>query len=77
MKKRRKPKALREDMRAEYDFSGAVRNKYAPRLGRYARAVVLDPDVAAAYPDSRSVNRVLRAALKARRVPSKARRASS
>lgn len=40
--------AVREEMRAEYDFSGGVRGKYAARFaaGRTVRVVVLAPDVA-------------------------------
>ena len=39
---------VREEMRAEYDFSGGVRGKYAGRFapGRTVRVVVLAPDVA-------------------------------
>lgn len=48
-------------MRAEYDFSQGVRGKYLARLRRGSNVVVLDADVAAAYPDSKSVNRALRA----------------
>lgn len=48
-------------MKREYDFRRGVRGKYAKRYQRGTNVVVLDPDVAAAYPDSASVNRVLRA----------------
>lgn len=48
-------------MRREYDFSGGVRGKYATRIRRGARVVVLDPDVAAAFRISEAVNRALRA----------------
>ena len=48
------------DMRPEYDFTGGVRGKYARCYARGANIVVLDPDVAKLFPDSRSVNRVLR-----------------
>ena len=47
-------------MRAEYDFSGGVRGKYARRFAQGTNLVVLDPDVAAAFPDSAAVNRALR-----------------
>jgi predicted RNase H-like HicB family nuclease len=36
-------------MRAEYDFSGGVRGKYAKRFRAGAVAVVLEPDVAAEF----------------------------
>jgi hypothetical protein len=55
-------------MRAEYDFSGGVRGKYAARFGpsRVVRVVVLAPDVAEAFPSARAVNAALRRVLKDR-----------
>ena len=58
MKKRRT--RSRSSPRAEYDFSGGVRGKYAGRVQRQPRGVVIDPELARLFPDSRSVNRVLR-----------------
>ncbi len=52
-------------MRKEYDFRGGVRGKYAARVREGRNIVVLDADVAAAFPDSRAVNRALRALLQA------------
>ena len=49
------------EMLDEYDFSGGVRGKYASRFAQGANVVVLDPDVAEAFPDSESVNTALRA----------------
>ena len=57
-KARTRPKAVK--MRAEYDFSGGVRGKYATRYLEASRVVVLDPDVARLFPDSAAVNRALR-----------------
>ena len=57
-------------MRAEYDFdySKAVRGKYYKRLLKEgSNVVVLDRDVAKAFPDSASVNKALRSVLKSRR----------
>ena len=48
-------------MRKEYDFSGGQRGKHAGPTRRGVRAVVLDPDVAKVFKDSRSVNDALRA----------------
>jgi len=48
-------------MREEYDFSKGVRGKYAERFSQGSNVVVLDPDVADAFPDSKSVNKALRA----------------
>ena len=57
-------------MRAEYDFdySKAVRGKYYKRLLKESsNVVVLDRDVAKAFPDSASVNKALRSVLKSKR----------
>jgi hypothetical protein len=63
------------EMRKEYDFRGGVRGKYAARVRQGTNIVVLDPDVAKAFPDSRAVNRALRALLRVapRREPRKRR----
>lgn len=49
------------DMRAEYDFSGGVRGKYAEQYAAGTNVVVLDPDVSEVFPDAESVNQALRA----------------
>lgn len=49
------------DMLEEYDFSKGVRGKYAERYAQGTNVVVLDPDVAAMFPDAKSVNQALRA----------------
>ncbi|MDE3164113.1 MAG: hypothetical protein KGL64_12715 [Acidobacteriota bacterium] len=54
-----------EDMRKEYDFTHAVRGKYANRFPKDVVMVTLAPDVAAAFPDAESVNQALRVLLKA------------
>ena len=61
-------RAVREGMRAEYDFTGGVRGKYAGRFGtgRVVRVVVLAPDVAEAFGSARAVNAALRRVLKDR-----------
>jgi hypothetical protein len=53
-------------MRAEYDFSsmkGGVRGKYVKRLRAGSKLVLLEPDVASAFPSDEAVNEALRAAL--------------
>ena len=57
-------KNRRNDFRAEYDFSGGVRGKYARRYAKGTNIVRLDPDVSEVFPDARAVNRALRALLK-------------
>ena len=52
-----------DDLLPEYDFSqmkGAVRGKYAERYREGTNLVLLDPDVAAAFPDAKAVNDALR-----------------
>lgn len=51
-------------MRAEYDFSGGVRGKYAKRYALGTNIVVLEPDVAEAFPTARAVNTALRKVLR-------------
>ncbi|HZT60419.1 MAG TPA: BrnT family toxin [Pyrinomonadaceae bacterium] len=52
-----------DEMRPEYDFSqlkGRVRGKYVERYREGTNLVLLDPDVAAAFPDAKAVNDALR-----------------
>lgn len=49
-----------EDFRPEYDFSGGVRGKHHAGYEEGTKVVLLDADVAKAFPDSASVNRALR-----------------
>lgn len=64
-----KPKAhLTDDLRPEYhfDYSKAVRGKYYKRiLKEGTNVVILEPDIAKAFPSSAAVNDVLRVVLKA------------
>lgn len=48
-------------MRAEYDFRGGVRGKYATRYAKGTNLVLLEPDVAKLFPDSQAVSEALRA----------------
>ena len=55
----------------EYDFSsmrGGVRGKYAARLKKGSNLVLLEPDVASAFPTEAAANEALRAVLKASQV---------
>jgi hypothetical protein len=54
---------LEDDLRPEYDFSkmkGGVRGKYVDRYQAGTNLVLLDPDVAQAFPTSDLVNEALR-----------------
>jgi hypothetical protein len=48
-------------MRKEYDFTGGVRGKHAAGFRNGGRVVVLEPDVAKHFRDSKAVNETLRA----------------
>ena len=52
--------ASEDEMRAEYDFTGAVRGKHHQAYKNGTNVVFLDADVATAFTDSASVNRALR-----------------
>ncbi len=52
-------------MRAEYDFSGGVRGKYAAQYAKGTNLVRLEPDVYEVFPDSDSVNAALRMVMRA------------
>jgi len=61
------------DLRPEYkrsDFGTLVRGKYAQRLIE-ATNVVLDPQVAKAFPNDRAVNKALRGLLRNRKSPAR------
>jgi len=64
MKKKKTTSARKTDeLRSEYDFSkmgSGVRGKYAGRYKGGTNLVLLSPDVAAHFPDDRSVNTTLR-----------------
>ena len=61
-----------DDLRPEYDFSqmkGGVRGKYVERYRQGTNLVLLDPDIAAAFPDAKAVNDALRLLLHEKQSP--------
>jgi hypothetical protein len=57
-----------DDLRAEYDFSkmkGGVKGKYAKQYHEGTNIVVLEPDVAKAFPTDAAVNEALRLLMRA------------
>jgi hypothetical protein len=50
-----------DEILPEYDFSRGVHNKFASRYSTGSAVVVLEPDVAAAFPSSGAANDALRA----------------
>jgi hypothetical protein len=49
-----------DEMRTEYDFSHGVRGKHYEAYRAGTNVVFLDPDLAKVFPDSASVNQILR-----------------
>ena len=61
---------ISDELRPEYDLSklkGGVRGKYYKRATAGNTLVLLEPDVAEAFPDGRTVNEVLRGVAKVAR----------
>jgi len=70
----------RDDLRPEYDpprLKGGVRGKYYKQATAGTNLVLLEPDVARAFPDSASVNRALRLLQEIATKSSKSTRSSS
>jgi hypothetical protein len=68
--KKAKPETEEDELLPEYDFSqlkGRVRGKYAERYREGTNLVLLEPDVAAAFPDAKAVNEALRLLMKVAR----------
>lgn len=64
----KKVEAETEELRPEYDlseFKGRVRGKYVERYRSGTNLVLLEPDMAAAFPDAKVVNEALRLIIKA------------
>jgi hypothetical protein len=64
--KKTKRKAT-DELRSEYkrsDFGKLVRGKYAARVAAETNIVVLEPEVAEAFPNDTAVNKALRGLLK-------------
>ena len=61
--KKVEPEVAEDELRPEYDLSqlkGRVRGKYVERYREGTNLVLLEPDVAEAFPDADSVNEALR-----------------
>ncbi len=72
---RYRPKLETAEMRAEYDFSRGVRGKYFQQYMQSSNVVVLEPDVATAFPNAEAVNDALRGLMRvAQRSASQTRR---
>lgn len=54
---------MEDELRPEYDLTklkGKVRGKYTKRYRQGTNVILLEPDVAEAFPDAKAVNKALR-----------------
>lgn len=62
----------KDELRPEYDMKsllkGGVRGKYAARYHAGTNLVLLDPDVAKAFPNDKAVNKALKLVMKLKQV---------
>jgi hypothetical protein len=71
----------RDELRPEYDLKellkGGIRGKYAERYRAGTNLVLLDRDVAQAFPTEKAVNDALRLVIELTKIPDGKRRRSS
>lgn len=71
---------LNDELRPEYDMksllTGGVRGKYAKQYHEGTNLVLLEPDVAKAFPNEKAVNDALRLVMKLNKVQDKARQSA-
>jgi hypothetical protein len=69
----KKVREFEDELRPEYDMAellkGAVRGKYAARYKAGTNLVLLEPDVAAAFPNEKAVNEALRLVMQLSKIP--------
>ena len=72
---------LDDELRPEYDMKsllkGGVRGKYAKRYHAGTNLVLLEPEVAKAFPNDKAVNEALKLVMKLKKVQEKAGRYST
>lgn len=78
--KKRFQSEMDDELRSEYDLrellKGAVRGKYVERYRAGTNLVLLEPDVAEAFPNEQSVNEALRLVLQLTEIPEVRKRAA-
>ena len=62
------------DLLEEYDFSQGVQGKYADRFREGTNLVLLDRDIAEAFPSDEAVNTALRLVMQLQKLPSSEKR---
>jgi hypothetical protein len=74
---KKKTSELNDELRPEYDLKslleGGVRGKYVKKYRQGTNLVLLEPDVAKAFPNERAVNEALRLVMKLNKVQDRAR----
>ena len=78
----KKPKTeMNDELRPEYDLrkllKGGVRGKYAERYRAGTNLVLLDPDVAKAFPNEEAVNNALRLVIQLTKIPNGKKRGAA
>jgi hypothetical protein len=73
----KKKTGLNDELRTEYDMKsllkGGVRGKYAARYRAGTNLVLLEPEVAKAFPNDKAVNEALKLVMKLKKVQENAR----
>ncbi len=72
----KKQTELKDELRSEYDIKsllkGGVRGKYAARYRAGTNLVLLEPEVAKAFPNEKAVNEALKLVMKLKQVQEEA-----
>jgi hypothetical protein len=75
--KKKTTNEMKDELRPEYDMKtllkGGVRGKYAKKYRAGTNLVLLDPDVAKAFPSEKAVNETLHLVMKLNKVHNKTR----
>lgn len=71
--KTKSPDDLDDDLRPEYDLKdllrGAQRGKYTERFRKGTNLVLLEPEIAAVFPNEQAVNDALRLVIELTKIP--------
>ncbi len=78
---KKKTNEMNDELRPEYDLKsllkGGVRGKYAKKYRAGTNLVLLEPDVAKAFPNEKAVNDTLRLVMKLNKAHNKTRQAAT
>ena len=73
---KKKPDEMNDDLRPEYDMKAllkdGVRGKYAQQYREGTNLVLLEPEVAKAFPNEKAVNEALKLVMKLKKVQEEA-----